>query len=457
MDEHRHKISPSELQTSLRLIITGITFGITFFTVIGNPVGAPPFTGFIRSLGAGYLIYGIITAMPVLGGILQVIASYYIENTGKRKLLMIISGFVHRLLWIPVALLPLFTPKEHYPFMIIIITILITISSSANSIAGVSFFSWMGELVPENIRGRFFSRRTMISTISAAITSLAVGMFLDARPGLSAFLIVFIVVALLGSVDIVCFIWVKDIPMKPPEKKLPFFKLLLEPFKNKNYIRFTAFISFWIFGVNFAGPFFNVYMLENLKMSYMAIAMFAQVLGNLSTIFFIQKWGRLVDKYGNKPVMTVCCSIIIVLPLFWLFATPQNYWILLLLNFLVGIAWPGYEMTAINLSIWLAPEKNRSIYLASYTLVVSIIGSVFAFILGGAFLEYTKHLFENLSLPFLFGQKFSNFHALFIFTCILRIIPFFLLLPGIREENSFTSREMLSDIKNSIMPYKNFR
>lgn len=441
----KYRIAGSELRRSLNLIILAITFGMAFFTVYTGPA----LTGFTRSLGAGDLVYAVIMAMPVVGGVVQVFASYFLENTGKRKPIFIFFGFIHRLFWIPIALVPLLFPASLNTIRIWSVTLLITISSVANSITSVAFTSWMGSLVPMDIRGRFFSKRTMISTITCALTALGVGKFLDLVPGFNGYAIVFIVVALLGSVDIVCFIWIKDPPMELPEEKIPFFKLFTQPYGNPNYMRFILFVSVFNFGVNFAGPFFNVYMLEHLKMDFFIISLFTQFISNISTIIFIRYWGRLADKYGNKPVMAACCTLIIILPFLWLFVTPQNYFIILFINFLGGALWPGYDMTAMNLSIWLAPEKNRSIYVANYTLIISLIGIATAYVCGGAFMEFSRDLVNHLNIP-LFNFKIDSFKILFASSGLIRLIAVSFLLKGFKEDHSLPVSTMAGDIRRNI-------
>ena len=65
---NQNRISGYELRRSLNLLIISITFGMAFFVVIQGA----PLTGFVRALGADDLIFGIIMAMPVLGGVLDV-------------------------------------------------------------------------------------------------------------------------------------------------------------------------------------------------------------------------------------------------------------------------------------------------------------------------------------------------------------------------------------------------
>jgi MFS family permease len=446
--ENKNRITGSDLRRSLNLNIIAITFGMCFFTVTQGPA----LTGFTRALGAGDLVYGVIMAMPVVGGVLQIFASYFIENTGRRKMIFLISGLIHRLIWIPIAIIPLLVPAQNKLMIIWAVTVLITLASSANSITGIAFWSWMGALVPMEIRGRFFSRRTMISTIAGALAGLAAGKYLGTEPSLKQFSIIFFVVALIGTIDIILFIWIKNPLMEVPKEKIPFFQLFFEPYGNRNYVRYITFVTVWNFGINIAGPFFNVYLNEHLKMSYFLMSLFAQVAANVATVIFIRHWGRFVDKYGNKPIISLCTSVIIILPFIWCFATPSNYWPILCLNFAAGIFWPGYEIASNNLAIWLAPEKNRSIYIANFALITSVFGIALANICGGLFMEYTRPLLAQWKIPFISGQKLNSFHLLFIMSGLIRLIAHVFFLHRAKEENEKSPRLVLDDIFRFMKP-----
>ena len=112
--------------------------------------------------------------------------------------------------------------------------------------------------------------------------------------------------------------------------------------------------------------------------------------------------------------------------------------------------WPGYELTAMNLSIWLAPEKNRSIYLAVNTLVVSLFGIAIAFVCGGAFKQMVGLALANRSVPFIFGQELNSFHLLFAFSGILRLLAMLLFFRKFKEERSNGVNQIVNDFKNSL-------
>ncbi len=443
---NKNRITGKELKTSLSLVTIAAALGLPFFTITGGPA----LTGLTTALGTSDLVYSIIMAMPVIGAMIQVFASYYIETTGRRRSLFMIAGFIHRPLWIPLALIPLFIGNEHNSLRIWLVTILIGISSAANSIIAIAFNSWMGSLVPAEIKGRFFGKRAMIYTITGLIAALVTGKFLDMVPGFPGYAAVFTAAAIFGAADIFLFFWIKEPQMELPKIRIPFHKLIVKPFKDKNYVKYMIFVSLWYFSVNFAGPFFNRYMLEELHLSFFIMITFTQVTSSFTTIISIRIWGKLADKYGSKPVMAICCSIIFLFPFVWFFITPGNVWLILVLNLVGGVFWPGFELTAMNQSIWLSPEKNRSIYIAVYTLLVNVIGTALAFLCGGAFLQLCKAFISDIQIPFLLGQSLNSYHLLFAVSGTLRFLVLVFVLRNYKDADSESAVIVLRKLKSAV-------
>lgn len=434
-----------QLSRSLNLIIFAITFGMVFFTVFGMPVGSTLFTGFMRRLGAGDLVYSVVMALPVLGAVSQVFGSYYMETTGKRRFLFLASGFVHRLLWIPVALLPLFTGVGMRTACIWIVTVLITISSVASSVSGIAFNSWMGALIPPTITGRFFGTRTLVSTVSGAVAGLLVGTFIDHVNDMRGFTIVFIIGSLFGVVDIATFFWVRHPPLIPPSKKPSLRAVLTVPLRNKNYMHLTLFATAYMFSVNVSAPFFNVYMLENLRMDYLIMALSTQIMTSITTILFVRRWGVLADRYGNRPVVLVGAVGIILLPIPWIFATSSHYAMVYLANLFGGIFWSGFNLALYNQSVWTAPQENRSSYIAFYTLFTNVIGTAAAYVCGGYFMQYVGPVIDLAHLPFTMGNPLNSYQALFILSSALRTVAIVAFFPLVRELNASSARRMVRE------------
>jgi MFS family permease len=443
-------VNDKDLKRSLNLNIFAITFGMVFFTVVGNPIGSAIFTGFMRKLGAGNLVYSIVLALPVLGAVSQIFGSYLLETTGKRKFMFLSSGLLHRFLWIPVALIPLTMKSDSHQAIIWSITVLITISSVAGSVTSIAFNSWMGSLVPADIIGRFFSKRMLVSTISGSASALIVGLFIDRIDNLTGFMIVFVVGSLFGLCDVSTFFFIKHPPMSLPENKTSLLSIIVEPLKNRNYLKFVLFSTVFAFGVNISAPFYNIYMLEDLKINYFLIYLSNLVMQGITTILFVRKWGVLADRYGNKPVTFASGIVLAIVPLMWVFTSPSNLTMVFIANIFAGIGWSGYNLSTFNQLVWLAPERNRSAYIASYTLFTSVIGTAAAYICGGIFMQYAQPFFENAHVPFIIGTTLSAFFILLAVSCLIRFLALAFFYKLYDEKNAKPVNVMVSDMLLNI-------
>jgi predicted MFS family arabinose efflux permease len=80
----------------------------------------------------------------------------------------------------------------------------------------------------------------------------------------------------------------------------------------------------------------------------------------------IAPWmGRLVDRWGNRPVMIVSQLIVASGLLFYLAATPHRPW-LLIGAFVAWIAYVGLNVGLDNIKLKLAPPDNNAPYLAVF-------------------------------------------------------------------------------------------
>lgn len=428
-----------EIRRSLSLVIWGITLGMAYFTVFNGP----SFNAFIRTLGAGDFVYAMIIGLPILGGVIQIFGSFLMEQKGRRKGIFLVFGFIHRLIMIPVALIPVFIPEVYKDARITLIVICLLIGSCSNAMVGITFNSWMGSLIPTEIRGQYFSYRSMISTISAAVTTLAVGWFLDLVPGYTGYSIVFIIVALFGAADILCFVWVHEPPLTKSTEKLNLKSMLTIPLKDPNYRKFMLFAMVWTFGAGISSPFYSIYLIEQLNLTFFQISLATQFASNIMTILFIRKVGTLIDRFGMKPVQKLACIVVASLPLLWTLATPDTYYLAIIIGILQGLGNPSYDMTTMNLSIWLAPEKNRSVYLAFYALILALFGTMLGNMAGGFIMETFRPMFPAAGLPYLPGRSLSPYHLLFIATSIVQFFALFVLQPGFVEEKSGSLKALL--------------
>ena len=139
-------------------------------------------TGFALWLGASPFDIGLLTALPAFAGLAQLLAPYFTERSGQRKPLIMSTVSGQRLLWLPVALLPfLALPPAG---RVALLLLLVTVSAMLGALGGVPWLSWMGDLVPKDMRGRYFGARNLVLGAVALVMAPLLGVFLDLWKGL---------------------------------------------------------------------------------------------------------------------------------------------------------------------------------------------------------------------------------------------------------------------------------
>ena len=90
----------------LRRAMNFVTVSWVFGAVWATAIGGAPFTIFARDLGASAFQIGVLAALPFLASLASMPASILTERTGARKKLFLIANYAQRLMWFPIALLP---------------------------------------------------------------------------------------------------------------------------------------------------------------------------------------------------------------------------------------------------------------------------------------------------------------------------------------------------------------
>ena len=144
-----------------------------FLTCTGGTI----LTGFALWLGATPFHIGLLTSLPAFAALAQLLAPYFTERQGQRKRLMTLMAGGQRVLWLVVAALPFVVLPPGIGIALLIA--LVTGSAMLGAIGAVPWLSWMADLVPKDVRGRYFATRNLIMGTVGLILGPVVGVFLD--------------------------------------------------------------------------------------------------------------------------------------------------------------------------------------------------------------------------------------------------------------------------------------
>jgi MFS family permease len=178
--------------------------------------------------------------------------------------------------------------------------------------------------------------------------------------------------------------------------------------------KFVIFQMLFNFSFMIASPFFAVYMLKNLSISYEYYGI-ASSATTLATIFTSHYIGKLTDKYGDKPVAIIGHFGTALVPLLYLAVTTNNLWLLIPVQLISGTVWAATDISTINLLLGLSDGKKRAIQIAEYTFFASI-PLIIAPIIGGWITEHaTIWILSGIPLIFVMSAIFRFLAAFMLF------------------------------------------
>ena len=175
--------------------------GGAYATMIG--IGETYFSAFALSLHATTQQIGVLASVPaMLASFVQLLSAWVGKRTGHRKTLVLAGATVQALELLPIALLPVLFPAAAVPLLIAAVVLY----HCGAHFATPQWGSLMGDIVPQQRRGRFFARRTRIVSLVTFLTLVAGGSTLhvmDLRGNeQAAFLILFGVAMLARLVSV---------------------------------------------------------------------------------------------------------------------------------------------------------------------------------------------------------------------------------------------------------------
>jgi MFS family permease len=375
--------------------------GAAFSLMLGSAESY--FQAFAVFLKATVSQVGIVYTIPIfVATLIQLQGGSLLRWIRSRKNLTVLTGALRSLLFVPLILVYYMGVARVW-----VLLGLICIYFALNYLPVPAWTSWMRDLVDENRRGAYFSRRNRLSNLVALLGIVFAGLILEyfkVRPFLG-FTLIFSV-ALLGSIGSTVFLSLKyDVPYteKPPDRE-GFFRFSLRMFRS-NYGRFVLYNFFLYLAVFFSGPFFVPYMLKDLGFTYFQF-MISTSLVVLVKFVTLTLWGEMADRYGNKKILVLSSLFITVLPLLWI-ASPAFWWICLIQAF-GGLAWSGFDISALNFAYDVLPAEKvtrHTSYLIFYRGLAIFIGGL----IGGLLIHH-------------FSLLGSKYYGNFFLSGVLRIL-----------------------------------
>ena len=357
-------------------------------------------------LGLTNFQIGIISAMPFASLILsQVTAMLSSGKVARRKTFVVAFLLFRRIFLIPLLALPFISNAPVY-FIVLVFVI-----HYLGQVPESAFMSLLADIIPEKTRGRFFARKEVYIAIFTTIPYIIAGFFLDIFPKNSpqGFIILFALGIIVSFFSLTFLASLKEPEYKPQKQKL---KNLLN-FRGE-YGKFTVFTTFFNFAYMIASPFFVVYILKNLGLGYSYFVL-ATSISIVCRIIFLKPIGRMLDRYGDRPVAIVSTFATALVPLtYLLFVKPETVWLIIPAEILSGIAWAGFDLSSVNLLLDFTTKEDRMAQVAKFNAVTAI-PMIIAPIIGGFLSEKSFVFLAGIPLVFAVSSVARAIAAVLLF------------------------------------------
>lgn len=373
---------------------------------------------------------GWLTAGPQLVGATCQLLSVWLCSRFNRRRAIVSGVIVQALAVFGMAATALLHPPGAVPLLIV----LAVVYQAAANFVQPQWRGWMGSIVPPRRRGAFFAGRTQLTMV----TSLAVfagggallGLFDRVDAALYGFALLFLAAGMGRAVSAWHLRHMHDPDLHhdgQPVDLAATAARIREAFRHRTFRHYSLFVAGMQLAVAVSGPFFSVYMLRDLEFTYWQ---FSASTGTalLTQFFTLALWGRVCDRWGNRLVM-LCSSLLLpIVPALWLISADFYY--ILGIQVVSGIAWGGFTLSTANYLYDLRPPRAD---FASYAAVQSALGAFGIFIgaLAGGYLATALPSIVTL-LP---GEFSLPFPVLIIFAVSagLRLVIVIWFIPRARE------------------------
>jgi MFS family permease len=286
----------------------------------------------------------------LLGPLSQIFSSKLIEKYSRKKIILK-AVFFEALMWLPLIAIAILFYKgilvNALPFLLLLSFSLYVIIMNISS---PLWFSWMGDLINEKYRGRWFSKRNLIIGFISVVLAIISAIFLDYLKKNNGIMFGFIILFLLALLSRLAS-WKTFKKQYEPKIKLKkgyyfsFWDFIINAPKT-NFGKFALFRFFFTFTASITGSILVIYLLRHLNFSYLMyiIIIFS---GTIFSLITLELWGKLADRYGNYRVLCMISIIIPIVPILWILNTSVIS-LILVPSLLSGISWAGLHLAERN-------------------------------------------------------------------------------------------------------------
>lgn len=341
---------------------------LVYLNLPGNYVLA---TLLARTLDLSPAAYGMLVSIPFWCNFLQLFVSPVVARHFPARRVFLFTSWINAGSWVVLAGVLAWLAQVGSARPATVIGAALVLACFSMSIAAVAWTTFVQSWVPTDIRGVYFAQRNRICQITnLAFLGITAAVFQFLGTGLGVFIGLF-----LGAFALrVWSLWFGHATAAqgdPPARDINLGTQISTLRRDRAFLGFVAAGAVWGFTANFVNPFYPVYLLRQLECGSGEVGLFF-VLQVLFGALAFPGWGRLISRYGSRPVLLCAVALWGTIVIAWVFVTRETSWLAFVLGALAGAANAGVVLSQFNLVLKLVPPEAKALAIGFNTALTSL-------------------------------------------------------------------------------------
>lgn len=360
---------------------------------------------------------GLMCSLPFVANFLQIFSAPFIARWKPPKVVTVTAASCHLVTWVALGIFLPWVPRDDPTTAGRVFITWFLISSFFSAIAGVSWNAWIQEWVPPRLRGKYFGRRNGTLQVSTLTFVLLAGWVLaEWNCSVGAFQAI---IALAVVMRFFSLRWQAQTPSRIRKHALvpaiPLRDQIALVLRSRSLLVFVLFGAVWSFASNCFGPFYSIFMMDELNFSAFDLGVL-YTLSQLGGALSLPAWGKLLDRYGNKAVMAFSMILWQVQNFLWCGLVDDNAHWLYGMWLWGGATSAGFILGQFTILLRLIPVEAKNLAIGVNLAVTSLVAAI-APVVGGWVLS--RALAQNADSFFVYHVCFALQPALALAGCLL--------------------------------------
>jgi len=247
------------------------------------------------------------------------------------------------------------------------------------------------------------------------------------------FAVMFLIAGLCRSASAFLLCKIADLPPHESVQNPTCFIVFLRTGMSENFRYFLLFSGLMHSAVLVAGPFFVIYVLQDLHLTHWQYGTWpaAGIIGQFLTL---SAWGQFGDRCGNKALLTFTGLLVAFLPMLYLLGTAWLF--LVTVNFFGGVVWAGLGL-GLNNYVFDAVQPTDRGKAVAVSSIVNAIGWAMGTVVGSVLIDTMPGRLQTGTLTL---EPVSNLPFIFFLSGLFRLIVSATLLRTFHEPRQAEQR-----------------